>query len=358
MRKQTWKKKVWAVILSLAVVLVILPVDMAKAADTYRLTCVSRQKQVVYTNEEEFLYASLSINGKELSTGDAGRIKIKWTSSNNKVVKVSETYRSGAYPYKNMSKPYYFAEIIGVKKGTAIVTASYKGASCKFKVTVKGATIQPAERSIDGSRGGGAYFKTICVPAGSSLGLSVHGDSWADENGVKVSFTGADESIAKVESEEGSAYCTVTGIKEGKTTLTAKSSKGKIKTAIVVLPKLNLQIKNIKYVKKNGKISGYSFDAVNKSAKPVSIEEVYTVYSSPDDYFPYDCSFNNKKVTVKSGKTQKVTVTMNDEDGIKMIKNEKLKGGSMSIEVVVKYEGHLFLLKYGRDMACFSISMI
>jgi hypothetical protein len=262
----------------------------------------------------------LQKDGKEVNLKKNKNIKVSWKSSNTKVVKINEThteYSEGGEKVYN----YIYASVVPVGKGTATVTASYKGASCSYKVTVKGSTIVV----------GGGSSKTAYVPAGLKMSLYVRGGEWGELNSTdNITWTTENTSIAKITDGE------IQGVKEGTTNIVAQSKLGTLKLKVVVLPKYDVQIKNLKDVKKNGKIVGYSFDVVNKGKKDIKVLNGCLVYTSAFEGWLTIGEIKGGKVTVKAGHTKKITVSDSNSAGV----------SDSTLGIEVKYEGHTFSISY------------
>lgn len=306
-------KKVWALMLALVMMLPVVPAETAWAADKYAVKGYGEKSGVLFVSEDgAFLNVDIYKNGKSISQNKKEAKKVKWKSSNSSVVK------------------FYFAEgcsagVLPNKKGTATITATYRGKSCSFKITVKGATLV-----VGDSQGSKGY-----VPAGQTLEMRAWGEGWNDsEKTGTIRYSSSNSAVAKVVSDNYGDKV-IKGLKEGTATITAKSKLGTLKCTVTVLPAMKLQVKNVKDVKKNGKVTGFSCEVVNKSAKAVTILDAagscYEGYSSAG-------KIKGGSQTIKAGQSKKITVNLG--------KDAEYESWDSEILMSVKYAGHEFCGSY------------
>lgn len=131
--------------------------------------------------------------------------KVKWSTSNKKVVKIGKT--SGS----NKSK----VKIEAQKTGTATVTAKIGSKNLKVKVTVKSYTINK---------------KMASVNEGNTVTLT------AKNAGKNISWSSNNEGVAKIVNTSGSFgnKVTVMGVSSGTATITGKIGSAKVQTKVTV----------------------------------------------------------------------------------------------------------------------------
>lgn len=341
MKQQKRVTKVTAILLALVVIFTLLPSNIVKAANTYTLKCnAGSKKQIIYAKDTMTLYLNVTLlkNGKEVDLKKE-KSKVKWTSSNKSVVKIVNTVSESEHDY-NLDKDVQriYAEVSGLKKGKATITASYKDATYKFEITVRGGTIVP----------GSSDLKDAYVPEGGSIFLLLKGEGWDNLSTKDITFSSSNQSIAKVKESEWGGH-TLMGLKEGKTQISVKSKLGILKINVTVLPRYDLELKNFQNVKKNGKIIGYSFDAVNKGSKAVTI-----IQGVMGDEYGYDRgNVKGGSVNIKKDQTKKVTVIIDGwgEYDFDVAKNGKMRSGYQA-GIAVKYEGKVLGAWYSKDGKC------
>lgn len=302
-------KKVWAFLLALVMVLSVIPADAAWAADTYAVKCVGEKKIVACKGSCFSLGVVIYKNGKDV-TSSAG--KVKWKTSNAQIVKLR--YGSGVGDFE------------AKKNGKVTITASYKGKSCSYEVRVRNAAICVGEsNSINGY-----------VPAGQTISVRTEGLGTG-----KITYGSSNSKVAKVVNGKYGTKV-IKGLKEGTATITAKSKSGVVKCTVKVLPAMKLQIQNLKDVKQNGEIVGYSCDITNHGSKKVVINMGMShAYEGGDMYF---CKLKEGSVTINPG--QKKTITAYSYEG--------LNGPGF----LMTYEGHEFYAEYNessKSFECFGI---
>lgn len=310
--------------------MLIIPVSMVQAGNTYKMKADPRQNKVLYVDEEMTVKARVYKNGKKLSCREKS-IPVEWESSNEKILFILGTNYQG---YEDAS-----AVVRGLKAGSATITAKYKGKSVSYKVTVKKAGIRPES----------SYSRVAYVPKGCELRTYVEGwSSWCSD-GMKIKFSIKDSSIAAL-SDEDDRSATIKGVKPGSTVLTAKSKQGTVKIKVVVLPKLQLRVKNFKSVIKQGKLVGYSFDLKNNGTTTITALQGFI-----DDGFGrmcYHADVDGGSVAVKKGQTKKVVVLIDDiraNTDFQFTDDGRLSG-EYCIGITMKYEGQICTAFYGSDV--------
>lgn len=184
---------------------------------------------------------------------------------------------------------------------------------------------------------------------GYKMSIYTRGDGWGGLRHEDVEYESADETIAKVWNNYKETC--IEGISTGETTITVKTELGTIKRQVVVLPKFDLQLKNCKEIRKNGKLMGYSFQAVNQSPGTVTIKK--TFLSDWDDYYWGTESIKGgKPIKIAPGETKSVTVLVseaykNDKDF--SIIYDGWFGYGVGLSLKVGYAGHVFEAWYSGD---------
>lgn len=137
---------------------------------------------------------TVEYNNKKVTSG------IKYGTSNKKVA----TVKSG--------------KIVAVKKGTATISVKYKGKTCKVKITVKNAKLTSNQNKMTLQKG-----KTYTLTAYAN-GAKVKASS--------VKWTSSNKKVVSV-NKKG----VIKGLKNGKATITAKTSYGKATCVVTVSSK-------------------------------------------------------------------------------------------------------------------------
>lgn len=298
-------KKVWALMLALVMMLSVVPAETAWAADKYEVKRACAKEGVTFVNENGVhLEVVVCKNGKDISA--KVRKQVKWKSSDASIVAV-ESWGADA-------------EVRGKKKGTATITATYKGKSCSFKVIVKGATL-----TVGGTGKSKGY-----VPAGQTLQMRARGAGWGNsEKTGTIHYSSSNSAVAKVVSDKYGDKV-IKGLKEGTATITAKSKLGTLKCTVTVLPRMKLQIKKFEAIYKDKSyedLIGYSCEVVNKGEKPITFFESGG-YSESER-----CKIKGGSVTIKPGESKKVTALYEEEQYVT----------PRSAYYSVKYAGHKFV---------------
>lgn len=246
-------KKVWAFLLALVMVLSVIPADAAWAADKYAIKRGCAKEGVLFTESSaNDLFVKIYKNGKDISKNKKEENKVKWNTSDPTVVQLE--WEGGCS-----------TSVKGKKEGTATITATYRGKSVSFKITVKGATLTIDEADSEGY-----------VPAGLNMVLHVRGGGWDEfDESDDIHYSSSNSSVVKVLEDDDllPQVCVIRGVKEGTAVITAESKLGTVKCTVTVLPKMELQVNKVKDIKKNGKIVGTKIKIVNRSAKPVTVLE-------------------------------------------------------------------------------------
>lgn len=150
-------------------------------------------KTTLYVGDEKNNTTSVKVtyNNKKVTKG------IKYKTSNKKVAKVAK------------------GKITALKKGTSVISAKYKGKTCKIKINVKNAKLilKPDKMKLQ---------------KGSKYTVSAYA------NGRKIKAALAKWTSSKPEVASVNSNGVVVGLKTGKTTITATTSYGKAACAVTV----------------------------------------------------------------------------------------------------------------------------
>ncbi|SDB02365.1 Ig-like domain-containing protein [Eubacterium oxidoreducens] len=168
-----------------------IPEALSDIGSGYTLVQVSFATPYFYNGSS----VSLKAGGTEYLTVMNGTVK-KWSSSNKKVAKVSN---SGV--------------VTGLKKGTAIITATLKsGTKITCKVNVKSSPTL----KVNGKKY--VKSKTYKIKKGKYLKVKITGKADSVKNVYKSSKT----KIAKVKSRKNATTVKIIGLKKGKSVITIK----------------------------------------------------------------------------------------------------------------------------------------
>lgn len=256
-------RKKWMMLVIVVMFFLLLPVGIAQAA-TYEMKADPQQNKMLYVDEMMTVRIRLFKNGEKVDNQEEWWLPIKWESSNKKVVEIVDT---NGHFCSDLN-----ATVRGVKTGSATITAKYKGVTYSYKLTVKKNGIRPFD----------SYSRVAYVTEGYDIGMNIYG--WSKKEISNVKFSTKDPSIAKCIENESSEMV-IKGVKQGKTTLIAKSGKKTLKLKVIVLPRMSLRVKNFEVIKKNGELVGFRYDATNKGTRPVEITKSYIGCGS--EFFGY-----------------------------------------------------------------------
>lgn len=154
---------------------------------------VTIPKTTLYVGDSKNNKTPLTVtyNNKKVTKG------IKYSTSNKKVA----TVKSG--------------KIVAVKKGTATISVKYKGKTCKSKITVKNAKLTLNQ-------------KKMTLKKGKTYTLTVYA------NGTKVKATSVKWTSSNKKVVSINKKGVIKGLKNGKATITAKTSYGKVNCIVTI----------------------------------------------------------------------------------------------------------------------------
>lgn len=137
---------------------------------------------------------TVKYNNKKVTSG------IKYSTSNKKIATVKK------------------GKIVASKKGTATISVKYKNKTCRFKITVKNATLNLSQKSLSLQKGKTYTFKAYA----NKTQLKATSVKWTTSNKKIVSVN-----------KNG----TIKALKNGKAVITAKTSFGTAKCTVIVSSK-------------------------------------------------------------------------------------------------------------------------
>ena len=272
---------------------------IAKSAGTATITATTSNGKsnsctvTVYNNPVNPTSISLSQTSYNIEVGDyitliqtllpenTTNTKVTWTSSNTKVATVSEVVNQ-------------WGRVDAISAGTTTITATTsngKKATCKITVIAK--KIQPTSISIKNNK------ETIDIGSSKKLEIVFNPTNTTEKS---VTWKSSSDKIAKVDSNGK-----VTGVGEGKATITATTSNGKKATCEVTVTKpkgvtYSTHIQSYgweKTWKKNGQMSGTQGEA--KRLEGIKIKLLNMEYSGNIEYRTHIQTYGWEKSFKKNG---------------------------------------------------------
>lgn len=170
------------------------PVQAATAKSGKVAVTVSKTTLYVGDSKNNRTPITVTYNNKKVTSG------IKYSTSNKKIATVKK------------------GKIIASKKGTATISVKYKNKTCRFKVTVKNASLNLSQKSLSLKKGKTYTFKAYA----NKTKLKATSVKWTTSNKKIVSVN-----------KNG----TIKALKNGKAVITAKTSFGTAKCTVTVSSK-------------------------------------------------------------------------------------------------------------------------
>ena len=170
------------------------PVQAATAKSGKVAVTVPKTTLYVGDSKNNRTPITVTYNNKKVTSG------IKYSTSNKKIATVKK------------------GKIIASKKGTATISVKYKNKTCRFKVTVKNASLNLSQKSLSLKKGKTYTFKAYA----NKTKLKATSVKWTTSNRKIVSVN-----------KNG----TIKALKNGKAVITAKTSFGTAKCRVTVSSK-------------------------------------------------------------------------------------------------------------------------
>ena len=182
-------------VLSLILTLCISVIPVQAATTKSGKVAVTVPKTTLYVGDSKNNSTPITVkyNNKKVTSG------IKYSTSNKKIATVKK------------------GKIVASKKGTATISVKYKN-SCRFKITVKNATLNLSQKSLSLQKGKAYTFKAYA----NKTQLKATSVKWTTSNKKIVSVN-----------KNG----TIKALKNGKAVITAKTSFGTAKCTVTVSSK-------------------------------------------------------------------------------------------------------------------------
>lgn len=195
MRKSKFLSLLMAVMIvfSMAFIGTASPVQAATAKSGKVAVTVSKTTLYVGDSKNNSIPITVKYNNKKVTSG------IKYSTSNKKIA----TVKNG--------------KIVASKRGTATISVKYKNKTCRFKITVKNATLNLSQKSLSLQKGKTYTFK-----------------AYANKTQIKatsVKWTTSNSKIVYVKNG------TIKALKNGKAVITAKTAYGTAKCTVTVSSK-------------------------------------------------------------------------------------------------------------------------
>ena len=170
------------------------PVQAATAKSGKVAVTVPKTTLYVGDSKNNSTPITVTYNNKKVTSG------VKYSTSNKKIA----TVKNG--------------KIVASKKGTATISVKYKNKTCRFKITVKNATLNLSQKSLSLQKGKTYTFKAYA----NKTQLKATSVKWTTSNSKIVSVN-----------KNG----TIKALKNGKAVITAKTSFGTAKCRVTVSSK-------------------------------------------------------------------------------------------------------------------------
>ena len=183
-------------VLSLILTLCISVIPVQAATTKSGKVAVTIPKTTLYVGDSKNNRTPITVtyNNKKVTSG------IKYSTSNKKIATVKK------------------GKIVASKKGTATISVKYKNKTCRFKITVKNATLNLSQKSLSLQKGKTYTFKAYA----NKTQLKATSVKWTTSNKKIVSVN-----------KNG----TIKTLKNGKAVITAKTSFGTAKCTVTVSSK-------------------------------------------------------------------------------------------------------------------------
>ena len=183
-------------VLSLILTLCISVTPVQAATTKSGKVAVTVPKTTLYVGDSKNNSTPITVkyNNKKVTSG------IKYSTSNKKIATVKK------------------GKIVASKKGTATISVKYKNKTCRFKITVKNATLNLSQKSLSLQKGKTYTFKAYA----NKTQLKATSVKWTTSNKKIVSVN-----------KNG----TIKALKNGKAVITAKTSFGTAKCTVTVSSK-------------------------------------------------------------------------------------------------------------------------
>ena len=172
----------------------VIPVQAATAKSGKVAVTIPKTTLYVGDSKNNSTPITVTYNNKKITSG------IKYSTSNKKIATVKK------------------GKIVASKKGTATISVKYKNKTCRFKITVKNATLNLSQKSLSLQKGKTYTFKAYA----NKTQLKATSVKWTTSNKKIVSVN-----------KNG----TIKALKNGKAVITAKTSFGTAKCTVTVSSK-------------------------------------------------------------------------------------------------------------------------
>ena len=172
----------------------VIPVQAATAKSGKVAVTIPKTTLYVGDSKNNSTPITVTYNNKKVTSG------IKYSTSNKKIATVKK------------------GKIVASKKGTATISVKYKNKTCRFKITVKNATLNLSQKSLSLQKGKTYTFKAYA----NKTQLKATSVKWTTSNKKIVSVN-----------KNG----TIKALKNGKAVITAKTSFGTAKCTVTVSSK-------------------------------------------------------------------------------------------------------------------------
>lgn len=167
------------------------PVQAATAKSGKVAVTVPKTTLYVGDSKNNSTPITVKYKNKKVTSG------IKYSTSNKKIATVKK------------------GKIVASRKGTATISVKYKNKTCRFKITVKNATLNLSNKSLSLQKGKAYTFKT-----------------YANKTQIKATSVKWTTSNSKIVSVNKNG--TIKALKNGKAVITAKTSFGTAKCTVTV----------------------------------------------------------------------------------------------------------------------------
>lgn len=196
MKKSKFLSLFMAVMLAFSIVFIGTASPVQAATTKSGKVAVTVPKTTLYVGDSKNNSTPITVtyNNKKVTSG------IKYSTSNKKIATVKK------------------GKIVASKKGTATISVKYKNKTCRFKITVKNATLNLSQKSLSLQKGKTYTFKAYA----NKTQLKATSVKWTTSNKKIVSVN-----------KNG----TIKALKNGKAVITAKTSFGTAKCTVTVSSK-------------------------------------------------------------------------------------------------------------------------